>query len=107
MIVVATDAPLSSKQLERLAKRAPLALGRTGSAMSHGSGDYVIAFSVTRNGAVDDDGLSPLFQATVEATEEAVYNSLLKATDMTGHRGNAAKALPLDKVKALLERYGR
>lgn len=107
MVVVATDAPLSSKQLERLAKRAPLALGRTGSAMSHGSGDYVIAFSVTKNGAVDDDGLSPLFQATVEATEEAIYNSLLKATDVTGHRGHAAKALPLDKVKELLERYGR
>lgn len=107
MIVVATDAPLSSKQLERLAKRAPLALGRTGSAMSHGSGDYVIAFSVTKTGALDDDGLSPLFQAVVEATEEAIYSSLLKATDMRGHRGNTAKALPVNKVKQLLEQYGR
>lgn len=107
MIVVATDAPLSSKQLERLAKRAPLALGRTGSAMSHGSGDYVIAFSVTTIGSLSDDSLSPLFQAVVEATEEAIYNSLLKATEMTGRGGNAVKALPVEKVKQLLEQYGR
>ncbi|MEX1139664.1 MAG: P1 family peptidase [Bacteroidota bacterium] len=107
MIIIATDAPLSPRQLERLSKRAPLALGRTGSAMSHGSGDYVIAFSVTRTGSLDDDNLSPLFQAAVEATEEAIYNSLLKATDMTGHRGSAVKALPVDEVKRLLKDYGR
>ena len=107
MIVVATDAPLAARQLERLAKRAPLALGRTGSAMSHGSGDYVIAFSVTKTGSLNDDNLSPLFQAVVEATEEAIYNSLLKATDMTGHRGNTVKALPVDEVKSLLKEYGR
>jgi D-aminopeptidase len=106
MIIVATDAPLTSRQLERLAKRAPLALGRTGSAMSHGSGDYVISFSVTRTGSVEDDNLSPLFQAVVEATEEAIYNSLLKATDMTGHRGSTVKSLPLDDLRRLLKSDG-
>ncbi len=106
MIIVATDAPLTARQLERLAKRATLALGRTGSAMSHGSGDYVIAFSVTRTGSVDDDNLSPMFQAVIESTEEAIYNSLLKATDMTGQRGNTVKSLPLDDFKRMLKNDG-
>jgi D-aminopeptidase len=106
MIVVATDAPLSARQLERLAKRATLALGRTGSSMNHGSGDYALAFSVTPSGSMHDEQLSPLFQAAMEATEEAIYNSLLMATDMKGHRG-AIPALSVSEVQRLLKKYGR
>jgi D-aminopeptidase len=120
MIVVATDAPLSVHQLRRLARRAPLALGRTGSMMSHGSGDYVIAFSTApRNrttstggrvrdaSVLSDDYISPLFQAVVEATEEAIVNSLFRATTMKGRGGNTAEALPLEEVRAIMKQYGR
>jgi len=107
MIVVATDAPATSKQLHRIAKRATLALGRTGSAMSHGSGDYVIAFSTAGTPTLDDGRLSPLFQAVVECTEEAIYNSLLKATNMSGMNGITVQALPLDDVRRLLKQYGK
>lgn len=119
MIVLATDAPLSSRNLERLAKRAVLGLARTGSFLSNGSGDFVIAFS-TRNPvpfetkdrvlAVEElhnDAISPLFLAAVEAVEEAVYNSLLKATGVTGHQGHTIPAIPVDEVRALLEKGGR
>jgi D-aminopeptidase len=119
MIVVATDAPLEPRSLERLAARAMVGLGRTGSPMSNGSGDYAIAFSTAegvrrtpeRRGAVHavetlpNDLLSPLFQATVEATEEAIYNSLFRATTTRGHRGTG-EALPLERVREILERYG-
>jgi D-aminopeptidase len=120
MIVVATDAPLNTHQLERLAKRATLALGRTGSAMSHGSGDYVIAFStspelrirpdaerVQQSLRFREDDLSSLFQAVVEATEEAIYNSLLKARTTKGVQGREIEGLPIDKVKELLRKYGK
>ncbi len=120
VIVVATNAPLGSAQLKRLAKRATLALGRTGSAMSHGSGDYVIAFSTAsalrmRPGGqaveqvprLKDDQLSPLFQAVVEATEEAIYNSLFKAISVRGISGREVAALPLDRVKEILRKYGK
>jgi D-aminopeptidase len=115
MIVIATNAPLSSGQLARLAKRATLALGRTGSAMSHGSGDYAIAFSTAKQTAdsliryatVRDERLSPLFQATVEATEEAIYNSLLKATDTPGYQGSFVNAIPIESLIAVLKKYGR
>jgi D-aminopeptidase len=120
MIVIATDAPLNSQQLKRLARRATLALGRTGSAMSHGSGDYAIAFSTSRDLRIhpDDqrfesiprlreDDLSPLFQAVVESTEEAIYNSLLQAAGVKGHRGTEAEALPIEKVRDVLKKYGR
>jgi len=118
MIVVATDAPLSIRQLQRLAARAPLALGRTGSSMSHGSGDYVIAFTTSRDAEETDEGirtrtllndehLSPLFQAAVEATEEAIVNSLFKATDTKGYLGRTVEALPLEKVKEVFRKYGR
>ncbi len=118
MMVVATDAPLSDRNLERLAARAIMGLARTGSSASNGSGDYVIAFSTAeevrrgRDGAdTPTDGLgngsvSPLFQAVVESTEEAIYNSLLRATDVTGVRGNTADALPLDETIEILRRYG-
>jgi D-aminopeptidase len=117
MIVVATDAPLSDRNLERLAARAIMGLARTGSFAGNGSGDYVIAFSthpsVRREpGAaaaapreVGNDDMSALFQAVVESTEEAIYNSLLKATDVTG-MGRTADALPIDDTVEVLRRYG-
>ena len=120
IIVVATDAPLDRSQLKRLGKRATLALGRTGSSMSNGSGDYVIAFSTAKELRVGpntdmihqvphlrQDALSPLFQAVVEATEEAVYNSLCKAVPVTGYQGHESPAFPIDTLKAILKNYGR
>ena len=108
MIVVATDAPLDHRNLERLARRALAGLARTGSSMSNGSGDYVIAFA-TPQGAdrplVSNNGMDPLFQAVIEATEEAIYNSLFLATSVPGHRGSA-EALPLAETIAILKRYG-
>jgi D-aminopeptidase len=116
MIVVATDAPLTSRSLGRLARRALTGLARTGSSMSNGSGDYVIAFStaesVRRGGGRDprpirdlpNDATSPVFQAVAEATEEAIYNSLFRATTVTGHRGTV-EALPISETLELLEAY--
>jgi D-aminopeptidase len=120
VILVATDAPLAAPQLKRLAKRALLALGRTGSAMSHGSGDYVVAFSTATELRIKpsaprvellprfmEDNLSPLFRAVVEATEEAIYNSLLKASTMRGIGGREIPALPIDRLVSILRAYGR
>lgn len=117
MMVVATDAPLSDRNLERVARRAVMGLARTGSYASNGSGDYVIAFS-TANGvrrsttggvhSVDDlsnASVSALFQATVEATEEAIYNSLLKAETVTSN-GRTVQALPIEETVEILRRYG-
>jgi D-aminopeptidase len=108
MIVVATDAPLSPRDLERLAARAVFGLARTGSSYDHGSGDYAIAFSTPARGRalLPSDATSPLFQAALEATEEAVYNSLLRATPVTSALG-AAEALPIGRVVEVLRRYGR
>lgn len=119
MIVVATDAPIDARDLKRLAARAVFGLARTGSSYSNGSGDFAIAFSTasdlrTRFGAsaaqsrtlLPSDGVSPLFQAALEATEEAVYNSLLKATPVSSRIGKA-EALPIDRVKEILSRYPR
>jgi D-aminopeptidase len=111
MIVVATDAPLDARNLERLGRRALAGLARTGSAMTNGSGDYVIAFSTVpvaelgRRGPLGNDAMSPLFLATIEATEEAIYNSLLLATSVRGAAGTV-EALPLDETLAVLRRYG-
>ena len=115
MMVVATDAPLSPLKLERMARRAMMGLARTGSFAGNGSGDYVIAFStapeVRRRGGellaveeVANNRMSSLFLATVEATEEAVYNSLFKATTVSG-MGNTAEALPIDETLEVLRRY--
>ena len=119
MMVVATDAPLGERNLKRLAARATFGLARTGSAYSNGSGDFAIAFSTAsglrqRNGEtaprpftlLPNDAMSPLFQAALEATEEAVYNSLFMATTTTGN-GVTVQALPLDEVRRLLKKYGR
>jgi D-aminopeptidase len=118
MMVVATDAPLTSRNLERLGRRALLGLARTGSSGSNGSGDYVLAFStspqVRRTSSrgprsiqdLPNDRMSGLFQATIEATEEAIYNSLLKATAVTGRDGRRAEALPIPETVEILRRYG-
>jgi D-aminopeptidase len=118
MIVVATDAPLDARNLRRLAARAIYGLARTGSTYSNGSGDFAIAFSthsaLRRRGLdapqlrtlLGNDAVSGLFEAVLEATEEAVYNSMLKATDTTGN-GRTVRALPIDELKAVLRKYGR
>ena len=112
MIVLATDAPVSDRNLKRLAKRGLAGLARTGAAMSNGSGDYVIAFStaaeVRRTAErrskiwaypeIPNDLMSPLFESAIEATEEAIYNSLCMAETMTGYRGRRIHALPLNEV---------
>ena len=117
MIVVATDAPLLSRNLKRLAKRAVLGLALTGSVMNNGSGDYVIAFStarVLRLGSkrekvsgefLPNSQMDPLFRAAVEATEEAIYNSLFKATAVTGRDGHFCEALPIEKVLEICRKY--
>ena len=102
MIVVATDAAVDHRQLDRLARRALIGLGRAGSAMDHGSGDFVIAFSTSHQPPVADDTLNPLFQAVADATEEAIVNSLFRAQTVRGARGTA-EALPLDRVRRLLQ----
>ena len=117
MIVVATDAPFDARDLKRLAARAVFGLARTGSSYSNGSGDFAIAFSTApglrqRFGAstaesrtlLPPDAASPLFQAALEATEEAVYNSLLKATTVTSRFGTA-EAIPIDRVREVLRKY--
>ncbi len=117
MIVVATDAPVSDRNLRRLAARALLGVGRTGSAMSNGSGDYVIAFS-THPGVrrkfqeerrsvaeLGNDAMSGLFEGTVEATEEAIYNSLFRATTERAN-GNVVEAIPVGEVVEILRKRG-
>ena len=111
MVVVASDAPIDHRNLERLARRALAGVARTGSSMTNGSGDYVIAFStvlvrdLAARGPLSNDAMSPMFEAVIEATEEAVYNSLFLATTVHGARGTA-EALPLDSTLAVLQRYG-
>lgn len=116
MVIVATDAPLSSRNLKRLAKRALLGIVRTGGFYSNGSGDYAIAFSTASEVRIPhrsktpflnkkvlrNSQMSPLFLAAVEACEEAILNSLFKATSMTGYNGHHIEALPLDKIKDLM-----
>lgn len=121
MIVVATDAPLDHRNLLRLAKRAIIGMGKTGGIESNGSGDYVIAFStadslrvpyiakqqITNNPVLQNDDMSPLFLATIEATEEAIINSLFTAETITGMDGHKVESLPLDKVLPILKKYNR
>ncbi len=117
IIVIATDAPLDHRQLKRLAARSMSGLAKTGSAMTNGSGDYAIAFS-TRNrinpadtvrqvDVIGNDAMSPLFQAVIEATEEAIYNSMFKATTITGNSNRTVEALPIERVKEILKKYGK
>ena len=105
MIVVATDAPLDHRNLRRLGLRAIMGLARTGASGSNGSGDYAIAFSTRRGGAaVTNDNMSPLFLAAIEATEEAILNSLFRAVTTTGN-GRTVEALPLDRVRSVMRGY--
>ncbi len=106
IVVVATDAPLDARNLRRLAERSMLGLGRTGSAASNGSGDYAIAFSTAPREAklLSNEATSPLFLAVIEATEEAVYNSLFRATTVTG-QGRTVEALPLDRTLEILRKH--
>ncbi len=117
IIVIATDAPIGDRNLGRVASRAMMGLGRTGSSASNGSGDYAIAFSTAASvrRAFDarrlevtelaNEEMSAVFQATVEAVEEAIYNSLFMATTVSGN-GRTAEAIPLDRVREILARYG-
>ena len=120
IVVIATDAPVDSRNLRRMAARAMMGLARTGAAGSNGSGDYAIAFSIegrTRPAqaneknvvrtvkSLSNDSVSPLFLAVIEATEEAVYNSLFKATTTSGN-GHTVEALPLDRAIELLRKHG-
>ena len=119
MIIIATDAPLSDRNLERLAKRSYLAFGSVGSFSSNGSGDYSIAFSTAKTNRIPysskvdvlpreevlNDAMSPLFMAVWEATEEAIYNSMFMAEDMRGNQGKFVPALPIDETLEILEKY--
>ena len=118
IIVVATDAPIDHRNLQRLAARSMMGLARTGSSASNGSGDYAIAFSTAPEvrlrasptplrdmKLLANDGMSPLFLAVIEATEEAIYNSLFRATTMTG-RGHTVEALPIDRTVEILRKHG-
>ncbi len=119
MMIIATDAPLSSRNLERLAKRSFLAFGGVGAFSSNGSGDYSIAFSTHPDGRIPyrykepvqtvprllNDEMTPLFLAVLEATKEAIYNSLFMAEDMKGYKGHEVQALPLDKTVEILKKY--
>jgi D-aminopeptidase len=121
MIVVATDAPLDSRNLERLAKRAFMGLSKTGGIASNGSGDYVIAFSTNEGlriphvpkgpeqtvSLLNNDAISPLFLATIEATEEALINSLFAATTTSGRHGRKVETLPFEKVMEIMKKYNR
>jgi D-aminopeptidase len=125
MMVVATDAPISDRNLERVAARAIMGLARTGASASNGSGDFVIAFSTARGvrrvpanigrtadstarllsvAELPNDDMSALFQGVVEATEEAIYNSLFMATSVTA-RGRTTEAIPLDRLREILAKY--
>jgi D-aminopeptidase len=122
IIVIATDAPLDHRQLDRLAERSMSGLARTGSAMTNGSGDYAIAFSTAAENrikaltggaktrvvpVVANDAISPLFLAAIEATEEAIYNSMFRATTITGKDKRTVEALPIEQTLTILRKYGR
>jgi D-aminopeptidase len=118
IVVVATNAPLLPHQLKRIARRVSLGIGRTGSIASNGSGDIFIAFSTANPGASDvghlvdlkmvpNLSLDPLFAATVQATEEAIVNAMVAATDMTGINDHHVRALPHDQLRAVLAKYNR
>src|SRR5690606_42133143 len=118
MLIVATDSPLGSRNLERLAKRAMLGLARAALRATNGCGDYVIAFSTAPESRINssdavretkvlgNNAMSPLFLATVKATEEAIYNSLLKATTTTGRSGRTVEALLIDRIVETLKKDG-
>lgn len=103
MMLVGTDADLSARQLGRVTRRTSLALGRVGGIAHHGSGDFAIGFANGRGDAIAESNLTELFRAAIEATEEAIYNSLTKATTTTGYGGTTIKALPLEAVQRAID----
>ncbi len=116
ILVIATDAPLDARNLRRLAARGIMGLARTGAAGSNGSGDYAIAFSTARRifhgetapqqrTVLPNDAMSPLFLAAIEATEEAIYNSLVRATTVTGRGAHTVDALPIERTVEILKKY--
>ena len=113
MMILATDAPLSARQLGRVGRRSVAGLGRTGSVLGHGSGDYAIAFSTNRAGVegadcgpcLPDDVLNQFFLAAVETVEESVYDSMFTATTITGRDGNTLEQIPVDKVVKILRKH--
>jgi len=117
--VIATDAPLVSHQMKRVARRATMGLARMGATSGNGSGDIFIAFSTANPQAarpggetvsvsmLPNDALNPIFEAVVQATEEAITNALVAAKDMTGYAGHTVKALPHDQLQQLLKKYNR
>ena len=119
IIVIATDAPVDARQLKRMALRSMSGLARTGSAMTNGSGDYAIAFSTSTDVRItagqnlravkllSNDAVSPLFLAVIEATEEAIYNSMFRATTVKGKQERAIEALPIDETLRILRKYGK
>lgn len=121
MIIVATDAPLNSRNLERVAKRAIMGLAKTGGIASNGSGDYVISLSVNKENitalakqskfyesrVLKNEALSPIFLATIEATEEAIINSLFAAKTLKGNKGQIIESLPKDKVIEIMKKFNR
>ncbi len=119
IIVIATDAPVDARQLNRMAARSMAGLARTGAAMTNGSGDYAIAFSISPDVRISgnqnlrsvkllsNDAMSPLFLAVIEATEEAIYNSLFRAVTMKGKQGRTIEALPMDETLKILRKYGK
>ncbi|MFC2128743.1 P1 family peptidase, partial [Bacteroidota bacterium] len=121
MIVVCTDAPIDSRNLKRLAKRAMLGLAKTGGVASNGSGDYVIAISTAKENRIKynssssfyesktirNDRMSPLFMAVIEATEEAIINSLFAAETSVGINGRKVEALPIPQVMDIMKKYNR
>jgi L-aminopeptidase/D-esterase-like protein len=118
IVVVATDAPLLPHQLKRLARRAPLGIGRTGGIGAHTSGDIFIAFATANRGTwggsanarldmLPNELINPLLRATVEATEEAVINALVAAKTMIGRDGHTAHAIPHDRLREVLRRHAR
>ena len=119
MMIVATDAPLDARNLKRLAKRAMLGLAQTGGIAANGSGDYVVAFStvnrvlheapqpVSTLALLNNDFVSPLFLAAIEATEEAIINSLFMAKTLSGTKDHKVEELPKEKVMDIMKKYGR
>ncbi len=117
IIIIATDAPVDSRQLQRLARRATIGLARTGSISHHGSGDFILAFSTANSiphypvqptfsmTHLADTHINPLFQATVEATEEAILNALLQATTVTGRDGRTFEAIDIERLRAIMKNY--
>ena len=107
MMVVATDAPLSSRQLGRVGRRAGMGLARAGGIAGHGSGDFIIAFSsATEQARIEEEELTTLFRGVVESTEEAIVNSVLRAETVVGRDGNTRHGIPIDRVSDILREHG-